>query len=359
MSTLRHFKSPRQPGHFSSRIDTMYLRASTRPRPIFEDEGRGRLPGGHGQGFICSHSGNLPFVLVLLISTLLPFRAGAGQLIYETTSPYHHIRVMDENGMRTLLFDDAQETRMQISNPLNGHFEYTEYFHMAWLWNTNIQAALMIGLGGGSAQKTFHYYYPDLTIDSVEIDPSVVQVARNYFSYEESDRQKIHIEDGRLFLRRSSGKYDLLILDAYVQGRYGSSIPQHLATKEFFELARNHLTTNGVVAYNVIGTLNSWHGEIVGALYKTLKSVFPQVYIFPAQSSMNVVLIATRASVKAEAGTLRPRALQLTQSKRVGLPGFITRLERLQTYPPASAPNSPVLTDDYAPVEGLAAAGAK
>ena len=38
---------------------------------------------------------------------------------------------------------------MQISNPLSGHFEYTEYFHMAWLWNTNIQSALMIGLALG------------------------------------------------------------------------------------------------------------------------------------------------------------------------------------------------------------------
>jgi spermidine synthase len=301
----------------------------------------------------------LPLLLFLAIGAPLSLCSGASQLIYETTSPYHHIRVVDENGLRTLFFDDAQETRMQISNPLTGHFEYTEYFHMAWLWNTNIQSVLMIGLGGGSTQKTFHFYYPGVTIDSVEIDPSVVQVARNFFSYEETDRQKIHVEDGRLFLRRSTAKYDLLILDAYVQGRYGSSIPQHLATKEFFEMARTHLTTNGIVAYNVIGTLNSWHGEIVGALYKTLKSVFPQVYIFPAQSSMNVVLIATRAAVKAEPGTLRPRAIQLTQSKRIALPSFMTRFERMQTYPPASAANSPVLTDDYAPVEGLSAAGGK
>jgi spermidine synthase len=295
-------------------------------------------------------------LIVLAFSCLLPLTSRGSDLLYETTSPYHHIRVIDEKGMRILCFDDALETRMSITNPLIGHFEYTEYFHMAWLWNTNIQSALMIGLGGGSVQKTFHYYYPSVTIDSVEIDPSVVQVARTYFSYQESDRQKIHVEDGRLFLRRSTGKYDFLILDAYVQGRYGSSIPQHLATKEFFELARDHLTTNGVVAYNVIGTLNNWHGEIVGALYRTLKSVFPQVYIFPAESSMNVVLVATRAAIKAEVSTLRPRAQLLTQSKRVALPGFMSRLERMQTSPPTSAGTSPVLTDDYAPVEGLAAA---
>jgi len=292
----------------------------------------------------------------LIIAFLLPCGAQGASLIFETTSPYHHIRVLDENGVRILCFDDGQETRMMVNNPLAGHFEYTEYFHMAWLWNTNITSVLMIGLGGGSAQRSFEHYYPDVKIDSVEIDSSVVRVARAYFRYEESDRQKIHVEDGRLFLRRSTGSYDLLILDAYVSGRYGSSIPQHLATKEFFELARNHLTTNGVLAYNVIGTLTSWRAEIVGALYRTLKSVFPEVYLFPAQTSLNVVLVATKAGIPAQVSTLRPRAQLLTQTKRVTLPGFTSRLERMQVYPPASTATSPVLTDDYAPVEGLAAA---
>jgi len=296
----------------------------------------------------------LPLTLALL--SVLTSSSRAASVIFETTSPYHHIRVVDDKELRTLCFDDGQETRMSLRNPLVGHFEYTEYFHMAWLWNTNITSALMIGLGGGSAQRSFEYYYPGVTIDTVEIDPSVVQVARAYFGYEESERQKIHVEDGRLFLRRSTARYDLLVLDAYVQGRYGASIPQHLATKEFFELARDHLSTNGILAYNVIGTLTSWRAEIVGALYRTLKSVFPQVYIFPAQTSLNIVLVATKAGIQANVNTLRPRALLLTQTKRIALPEFMLRLDRMQTFPPTSAATSPVLTDDYAPVEGLAAA---
>ena len=291
----------------------------------------------------------------LILSILLPLSSKGASVIFETTSPYHHIRVVDDKEIRTLCFDDGQETRMSLRNPLAGHFEYTEYFHMAWLWNTNITSALMIGLGGGSTQRSFEHYYPGVTVDSVEIDPSVEQVAHAYFGYEESERQRIHVEDGRLFLRRNTAHYDLLILDAYVQGRYGASIPQHLATKEFFELARDHLTTNGVLAYNVIGTLTSWRAGIVGALYRTLKSVFPQVYIFPAETSLNVVLVATKAGIQANANTLRPRAILLTQTKRIALPAFLTRLERIQTFPPASAASSPVLTDDYAPVEGLAA----
>ena len=276
-----------------------------------------------------------------------------GSLVYETTSPYHHIRVVDDRGIRTLYFDNAAESSMSLSNNAGGHFEYTEYFQMPWLWNTQICEVLMIGLGGGSTQHAFEHYYPEVSFRTIELDPAVARVARDYFNVRESEKQKVEISDGRVFLRRSRAKYDVIILDAYLSGRYGSSIPQHLATKEFFELARNHLTTNGVLAYNVAGTLSGWHSDIVGAMYRTLKAVFPQVYLFPAQTSMNVVLLATCSPVKANLDGVRWRAGQMVQTHRVAVPGFRQRVEAFQSAPPASAARSPILTDDYAPVEGL------
>jgi spermidine synthase len=280
-------------------------------------------------------------------------------VVFEVTSPYHHIRVVDQAGFRTLCFDDATESQISLQAPLKGHFEYTEYFHMAWLWNARLTNVLMIGLGGGTTQQAFEHYYPGVTVQSVEIDPSVVEVAKDYFNFKESRRQKVEVADGRVFLRRSPARYDVIILDAYVQGRYGSAIPQHLATKEFFELARDHLSTNGVVAYNVIGTVSDWRADIVGAIYRTLNTVFPRVYLFRASSSQNIVLVATKSAVKADVNILRQRAAYLVQSGLVTLPGFSGRVEMFQPLPPASVSRSPVLTDDYAPVEGLAGGGGK
>jgi spermidine synthase len=181
----------------------------------------------------------------------------------------------------------------------------------------------------------------------------VLQVATNYFQFKQSSRQKVRIEDGRMALRRSTNQYDLIILDAYVHSRYGSSIPQHLVTKEFFELASKHLTTNGVVAYNVIGDIRRTTPEIIGATYKTLNTVFPQVYAYPADTSYNVVLIATKDSRRAELPALRAKAQEMVKSKRLMLPAFTTRVERMLQQPPPSSSRSPVLTDDYAPVETL------
>src|SRR5438045_9298180 len=86
---------------------------------------------------------------VLATVVFIAFRVVSfGSVVFEDTSPYHHVRVIDQNGLRTLCFDDATESRMAVDDPLKGHFEYTEYFHMAWLWNAKITNVLMIGLGG-------------------------------------------------------------------------------------------------------------------------------------------------------------------------------------------------------------------
>jgi spermidine synthase len=297
--------------------------------------------------------GLLAFCIVAFAPATLAQRGSRGTLVYEVTSPYHHIRVVDDAGVRTLLFDNAMETRMSLKNNLEGHFEYIDYFQMPWLWNTGITSVVMIGLGGGSAQRAFQHYYPDVAFRTIEIDPTVVRVAKEYFSVREDDNHRIEISDGRVFLRRSTAHFDVILLDAYISDRYGSSIPQHLATKEFFELARDHLTTNGVVAYNVIGSLNGWHADIIGSIYRTLNAVFPQVYLFPAVTSQNIVLVATRSPFKTNLGGVRWRATQLVQSRRVTMPDFRQRAESFQNTPPASASRSPILTDDFAPVEGL------
>ncbi len=273
--------------------------------------------------------------------------------IFETTSAYHNIRVLDHDGIRMLKFDGAMQTRMSLRNPLQGHFEYTDYFHMPLLWNPGMTNVLMIGLGGASTQRSYAHYYTNITVESVEIDPVVLDVARQYFQLVESAMQKVHVADGRVFLRRTSAKYGAIVLDAYVHHRYGSAVPYHLATKEFFALVRDHLSTNGVLAYNVIGTTRNTQADLLGGLYKTIKAVFPQVYMFPAQTSQNVVLIATLSPQRVTLTDLQQRAIPLIRSKKAALPSFWGRINSFRDTTPFNIGRCNVLTDDYAPVDGL------
>ena|SRR6185369_688252 len=281
----------------------------------------------------------------------------AAGVVYEITSPYHHIRVVDEGGLRTLSFDGSAETRMSLQNPLQGHFEYTEYFHMPWLWNRQLTNVLMIGLGGASTQRAYRHYYPDVAVETVELDAAVLRVAKEYFGFQESPTQRVQVSDGRVFVRRGGAPYGAILVDAYTKNRYGSFIPYHLATKEFFELANQRLTTNGVLAYNVIGTFKGWRADILGSVYKTMKEVFPQVYLFPAQETLNVVVVGVKSGEKLSQTTLQQRANALIQSQRIKLPTFRSRLMSLRTDPPLNFQRCQVLTDDYAPVDGLLTRG--
>ncbi|MBL9134874.1 MAG: fused MFS/spermidine synthase [Verrucomicrobiales bacterium] len=290
----------------------------------------------------------------LLAGAILAVHASAwAAVVFEAQSPYHHILVIDDRGRRVLSFDGTQETRMSLQDPLQGHFGYTELFHYAWLWNTNLSRVLMLGLGGGSSQRSFLHRYPQVRVQSVEIDPIVVQVATNFFQVRISDRHRVQVEDGRVFLRRTRETYDLILLDAYVKHRYGSQIPQHLATREFFELARDRLSTNGVLAYNVITVSRLGGRDAAPALARTLLSVFPQVYTFQAQDSLNAVLIATRSARRLSNAELVQRGIQLATSGLNAPPGLWQRVGSYRTSPPAGTQQALVLTDDFAPVESL------
>src|SRR5213075_391248 len=99
-----------------------------------------------------SRSAPLFHQLLIVICYLLRFSVpaflvveatAASTVVFEQTSPYHHIRVVDDGGVRTLFFDDAPQSSMGLTSNLTGHFEYVEYFHMPWLWNTQITNVLM------------------------------------------------------------------------------------------------------------------------------------------------------------------------------------------------------------------------
>lgn len=291
----------------------------------------------------------------VLVCLLWPGRCRAADgIIFETRSEFSHIQVIRQQGFQILSFDGSRETRMSLRNPLEGHFEYIDYFHMPWVWNKEISKALMIGLGGGSIQRLYLHYYPKVSIDTVEIDPAVVRVAKEFFHVPESDRHHIHVEDGRKFVERTDKRYDVILMDAYSREESGSCIPYHLATREFFELARMRMSTNGILAYNVIGSPT---GVVPGSVMKSMSTVFPRLYRFPAASSFNVVLVATVSPEPMDAYSFQARARQLVASGQVKLPEFLNRARVFEPIAPQALRRYKVLTDADKPPDGMLRTG--
>jgi spermidine synthase len=294
---------------------------------------------------------------LLGLAALLWCESGRAQsdrvIVAEPPSKYHQIQVYDEGGIRTLSFNGSWETKMSLRDPLTGHFEYTEYFQMPFIWNPQIKHVLMAGLGGGSTQRAYQHYFTNVMVDTVELDPVVVEVAKKYFNLVESPILHIHTNDARQFLRLSTNTYDLILMDAYYTSRYGSAIPQELTTREFFTIAHARLGANGVLGYNIIGQITGYRQNLVGAMYRTMKEVFPQVYMFPANESQNIVFIATKSREFFTWDKVQLAGNALVSSGVAKLRTFSARTANFMNTPPPNATNSTVLTDDFSPIESL------
>ncbi|MFO7973716.1 MAG: fused MFS/spermidine synthase [Candidatus Hydrogenedentota bacterium] len=309
--------------------------------------------------------------IVLLGLLLFPAKPSHAQIRFDRYSGYHHILVVDKGNTRMLRFDDTRQSQMSLRNPVEGGFEYTDFFHVPMIFNPEAEHVAFIGLGGGTGPKAFLHYYPNVQIDAVEIDPLVVDVARDFFSLPEDPRLKVTINDGRVFLRRARKKYDVIVMDAYSTSRYGLSLPYHLTTVEFFKIARERLKNAGCLVYNTVEVDRRLKRDRVQDLLTTLGQVFEFTYAFKAKSSLNTVLVAVKLPESSEgepAGsypewpegpvTKHPLSVEklteltgtLLENEELGLPRLHQRIQQIS--PAVSGPDrGMVLTDDFAPTD--------
>jgi spermidine synthase len=281
-----------------------------------------------------------------MVCSALPALA-AISILYEKDSLYHHIIVTDDDGMRTLRFDRLRQSALDLKDPHRMVFHYTQYLHLAMVFHDHPQRALFIGLGGGSAPRRFHRDYPTLLIDVAELDPEVVSVAKRYFMFQEDDRMKVQAVDGRIFLQKTPQQYDMIVLDAY----YADAIPFHLTTREFLAELKAKLSPTGIVVSNVIGSVRGADSKLFRSILKTLETEFGQTYVFPVEEVSNIIVIATQGKERLSKQEVIRQARRLEDERKVQFP--IEQYAHTYVLERIPRDDVPVLTDDYAPVDGL------
>jgi spermidine synthase len=209
------------------------------------------------------------------------------------------------------------------------------------------QDLLIIGLAAGTVSELYTNLYGPLPITGVELDPQIIDVGRRYFGMNQSNLTAI-AGDGRQWLAQQpvTAQWDVIAIDAY-RPPY---IPFHLTTVEFFQLVRNHLRDNGVVAINVGRTATNY--ELVNALAATLAQVFPTIYAIdepgPPGNLSNSLVVAT---VQPTAPTVF--ADHLAQLSKDFSPEFHAFAQQAagQLRPLTPVADAVLFTDDHAPVE--------
>jgi spermidine synthase len=292
----------------------------------------------------------------ILLNVLFLAALGLGQqalaqrtVIHEERSQYRNVIVTEFNQQRCMIFNvhrgDMNQTCIDLRDPRRLVFNYTRMSFAGLLLNSAPQRILVAGLGGGTIPTVMRELFPDAEIDVLEVDQAVVNVAKEFFGYREDDRQRVHVVDARVFIKRAGlrrQQYDYIVLDAF-SGEY---IPEHLLTQEFLEEVRAILSEDGVVVANTFSTSRLYDYESV-----TYQKVFGPFFNFKQASSGNRIILAVRGELPQQADLRDPARALFSSLQPYGI-NILEYPAQLSTRPDWNE-SSRVLTDQYSPANLL------
>lgn len=282
-------------------------------------------------------------LVVVLLPAAMPHRVPA-DVIEETESPYQLIRVSTQPDGRTyLIFNEGSGVQSVKAPDGQRTGFYYDYMGIVPLLRPkapgDAHRGLILGLAGGTVAERYSTFSgPDARIEltGVEVDSAVIDIARRHFGLDDGSVRIVN-EDGRTFFMHGEEKYDAIVADAYSTQLY---IPPHLATKEFFALAKTKLVDGGVFVMNV--NAPDLDSRLLKALVNTAAAVYPHVAVMPVEDSWNHLVFASDEPIGlAEAAARIPPAYDDVRAAAVN--AIAARHD----------PGAEVFTDDRAPVEFL------
>ncbi len=274
-------------------------------------------------------------------------------VLFRQDTQYHRITVTQKGTIRALRFDATRQSAIDLSDGLTSGVRYPDYMQLSLALKPDAKRVLVLGLGGGAITKRFWHDYPQVSVDSVEIDPAVVEVAKKYFGLPVDTRSRVYAQDARRFVQTATGTWDIVVMDAY----YADALPFHLTTQEFFRETKARMAPDGVVAYNVISALEGDQSKLFRSMYKTAGSVWRHLWVFRVNVGQdddptlrrNVIVLATDSDVP---GTELLARIRWRVGGRVQVAGFADMANDLYTTAVDTA-DVPIMTDAYAPTDSL------
>jgi len=253
------------------------------------------MPGRLALLFVAALAAVLATVALSLGGNAGPEPASTPRLLHTEPSDFAPVVVFEQYGERCMNFvemeGEGRQTCFQLDDPDKLVFEYTRMMVSALFAQPDPKTILIIGLGGATLPIALHKMLPEALIDSVEIDPAVVRVAKQYFAYETGPRQRVFVEDGREFVERAhreGRRYDMVMLDAFDV----DYIPPQLLTLEFLETVKAILEPGGFMVTNSFAQSSMYARESA-----TYAAVFGEFFNLRAGLEGNRVIIASAGAL--------------------------------------------------------------
>lgn len=204
-------------------------------------------------------------------------------------------------------------------------------------------SSFFIGGGAYTLPRAWRAASEKAQIAVSEIDPEVTRIAREDMWVPDIGIDILH-EDARMSLDRRSQRYEVIVGDAFTD----IAAPPHLVTLEFFQLVKARLETGGLYAMNVVDHVPDMRALL--AVYRTLNEVFDHVEVLAEQDD---ILSGGRTTFVLFASALPGGVNHITGQDgqvfvKIAADVLDARLGESRT---------PLLTDDFAPIDRLVGIG--
>jgi spermidine synthase len=294
---------------------------------------------------------SLIFLTIAIVSSfMISDHYRQPNIVYQKDGVYEQLTVIEDYyaGRPARFFLQDKSTSGAIYVNGDDHvFPYTEYYSLYKLWKPELKSALFIGAGIYTMPRSLHLERPEATIDVIEIEPSLEDLAKEYFRLPETPNILTHITDGRRFLADSTIKYDLISSDVYFSL---FSIPAHFTTLEFFQTAHEKLNDGGIFFANIIGDSSPEEPSLLYSEIRTMQEVFEHVYAFAVDGTTT-----TKVQNFIVVGVKGDHPLDLSSMLLSSRSEPVLRNLANQQLPLAGQDLSrfDIMTDDHAPIEHM------
>jgi spermidine synthase len=207
-------------------------------------------------------------------------------VIHHEDSIYGNITVTQRGEQITFYTDGIPS----ITTPVPDVASLEDLVHFSMLSHEKPESVLILSGGaGGMIHEVLKY--PVKQVHYVELDPLLLTLIHQFPTpltrSELSDpRVAIHYTDGRVFLKRTPERFDVVFI--------GLSAPQELQTNrlfslEFFSMAKKKMNPEGILVLTLPGSLTYISPELRdlnGCIWDTLKRTFRLVKIIPGDTNL-------------------------------------------------------------------------
>ena len=156
----------------------------------------------------------------------------------------------DHNGNLELTIINGKK----LLNTANANYSYGSLqrvlkFSLQQLELSKTHEILLLGLGGGCVVKTLRedFSYRG-KITAVDVDPIIISVAKKEFNVLSDEFTKIICSDAFNFVKDCDWKFDLIIVDLFVDNK----VPDEFLTQEFWRYILEHLSVRGKIIFNTL-----------------------------------------------------------------------------------------------------------